>query len=150
MYVWFDALTNYITAIGFGNEERERAVGFEKFWPALHLVGKDILRFHAVYWPAFLMAAGLDQPRAIVAHGMWSSRMARRFKDARKHGRLRVLTAFSHRCHSNFAFVNMVFGGRRLSMILMIAPTVICQALGNLRAHVYHDLTLFAGACLGS
>jgi methionyl-tRNA synthetase len=71
MYVWFDALTNYITAIGFGNEERERAVGFEKFWPALHLVGKDILRFHAVYWPAFLMAAGLEQPRAIVAHGMW-------------------------------------------------------------------------------
>jgi methionyl-tRNA synthetase len=71
MYVWFDALTNYITAIGFGNEERERVVGFKKFWPALHLVGKDILRFHAVYWPAFLMAAGIEQPRAIVAHGMW-------------------------------------------------------------------------------
>ncbi len=71
MYVWFDALTNYITAIGFGNEERERAVGFEKFWPATHLVGKDILRFHAVYWPAFLLAAGIELPRAIVAHGMW-------------------------------------------------------------------------------
>ncbi len=71
MYVWFDALTNYITAIGFGNEERERAVGFEKFWPGLHLVGKDILRFHAVYWPAFLMAADVEQPRAVVAHGMW-------------------------------------------------------------------------------
>ena len=71
MYVWFDALTNYITAIGYGNEERERAVGFEKFWPALHLVGKDILRFHAVYWPAFLLAAGVELPRAIVAHGMW-------------------------------------------------------------------------------
>ena len=71
MYVWFEALTNYITAIGFGNEERERVVGFEKFWPALHLVGKDILRFHAVYWPAFLMAAGVEQPRAVVAHGMW-------------------------------------------------------------------------------
>jgi methionyl-tRNA synthetase len=71
MYVWFEALTNYITAIGFGNEERERAVGFEKFWPALHVVGKDILRFHAVYWPAFLLAAGVELPRAIVAHGMW-------------------------------------------------------------------------------
>jgi methionyl-tRNA synthetase len=71
MYVWFDALINYITAIGFGNEQQQRAVGFEKFWPALHLVGKDILRFHAVYWPAFLMAAGVEQPRAIVAHGMW-------------------------------------------------------------------------------
>jgi methionyl-tRNA synthetase len=71
MYVWFDALTNYITAIGFGNEQQNRAIGFEKYWPALHLVGKDILRFHAVYWPAFLMAAGVEQPRAIVAHGMW-------------------------------------------------------------------------------
>src|SRR6185436_7393713 len=71
MYVWFDALSNYITAIGFGNEQQQRAVGFEKFWPALHLVGKDILRFHAVYWPAFLLAAGVPQPRAIVAHGMW-------------------------------------------------------------------------------
>src|SRR5436190_3536610 len=71
MYVWFDALTNYITAIGFGNEERQKAVGFERFWPALHLVGKDILRFHAVYWPAFLLAAGIELPRAIVAHGMW-------------------------------------------------------------------------------
>jgi len=71
MYVWFDALTNYITAIGFGNEQQEKKIGFEKFWPALHLVGKDILRFHAVYWPAFLLAAGIEQPRAIVAHGMW-------------------------------------------------------------------------------
>jgi len=71
IYVWFEALTNYITAIGFGNQQQDRAVGFEKFWPALHVVGKDILRFHAVYWPAFLMAAGVEQPRAIVAHGMW-------------------------------------------------------------------------------
>jgi methionyl-tRNA synthetase len=71
MYVWFDALSNYITAIGFGNEERERAVGFEKFWPAMHLVGKDILRFHAVYWPAFLLAGGIELPTAVVAHGMW-------------------------------------------------------------------------------
>ena len=71
MYVWFDALTNYITAIGYGNKTREEAVGFERFWPALHLVGKDILRFHAIYWPAFLLAAGVELPRAIVAHGMW-------------------------------------------------------------------------------
>lgn len=71
MYVWFEALTNYITAIGFGNKERERVAGFEKYWPAMHLVGKDILRFHAVYWPAFLLAAGIELPRAIVAHGMW-------------------------------------------------------------------------------
>jgi methionyl-tRNA synthetase len=78
IYVWFDALTNYITAIGFGNEERERAVGFEKFWPAVHLVGKDILRFHAVYWPAFLLAAGLEPPRTVFAHGMWLDATGRR------------------------------------------------------------------------
>jgi methionyl-tRNA synthetase len=71
MYVWFDALTNYITAIGFGNQQQNRAVGFAKFWPGLHLVGKDILRFHAVYWPAFLMAAAVEQPVGIYAHGMW-------------------------------------------------------------------------------
>ncbi len=71
MYVWFDALSNYITAIGFGNEQQNRAIGFEKFWPAQHLVGKDILRFHAVYWPAFLMAGGIEQPHGIYAHGMW-------------------------------------------------------------------------------
>ncbi|HEX8922770.1 MAG TPA: methionine--tRNA ligase [Pyrinomonadaceae bacterium] len=78
IYVWFDALTNYITAIGFGNEERERAVGFEKFWPAVHLVGKDILRFHAVYWPAFLLAAGVEPPRTVFAHGMWLDPTGRR------------------------------------------------------------------------
>ncbi len=71
VYVWFDALSNYITAIGYGNREQDRLFGFEKFWPALHLVGKDILRFHAVYWPAFLMAANVAQPRGVVAHGMW-------------------------------------------------------------------------------
>jgi methionyl-tRNA synthetase len=71
IYLWIDALTNYITAVGFGNEERERAAGFEKFWPAVHLVGKDILRFHAVYWPALLLAAGLEPPRFVFAHGMW-------------------------------------------------------------------------------
>ena len=78
IYVWFDALINYITAVGYGNEERERAVGFEKFWPALHLVGKDILRFHAVYWPAFLLAAGVEQPVAIIAHGMWVDQVGRK------------------------------------------------------------------------
>ena len=74
MYVWFDALSNYITAIGFGNEQFGGLRHFKKFWPAdLQLVGKDILRFHAVYWPAFLMAAGLELPKTIFAHGMWLS-----------------------------------------------------------------------------
>lgn len=67
MYVWFDALSNYVTAIGFGNNEK---TGFDKYWPALHLVGKDILRQHAIYWPAFLMAADIEQPVGIYAHGL--------------------------------------------------------------------------------
>lgn len=71
MYVWLDALSNYITAIGYGNEER-KYVGFEKFWQNVtHLVGKDILRFHTVYWFSFLNAAGLDLPKTVFAHGMW-------------------------------------------------------------------------------
>jgi methionyl-tRNA synthetase len=71
MYVWLDALTNYITAVGYPNSGSE---DFRTFWPAdLHMVGKDILRFHAVYWPAFLMAAGLEPPRRIFAHGWWTN-----------------------------------------------------------------------------
>ena len=64
-YVWFEALLNYITATGWGSDERE----FERRWPATQLVGKDIARFHAVIWPAMLMAAGLQPPRRVFAHG---------------------------------------------------------------------------------
>jgi methionyl-tRNA synthetase len=68
IYVWFDALHNYVTAVGY---DWDPAL-FEKFWPAdVHLVGKDILRFHAVYWPAFLMASGLPLPRTVYGHGWW-------------------------------------------------------------------------------
>jgi len=67
MYVWVDALTNYITALGFPDT---RAAAFTRFWPAdLHVIGKDIVRFHAVYWPAFLMSARLEVPRRIFSHG---------------------------------------------------------------------------------
>lgn len=70
MYLWFDALSNYITAIGYGNP-RPDAAGFEKYWPGMHLVGKDILRFHTIYWWSFLLAAGVELPKAVYAHGMW-------------------------------------------------------------------------------
>ena len=65
MYVWVDALCNYITALDYPNSESEL---FKKYWPGTHIVGKDILRFHAVYWPAFLMAADLQPPKKIFAH----------------------------------------------------------------------------------
>lgn len=73
MYVWMDALTNYISALGYPEAKGSSPTPYQRFWPAdLHVVGKDILRFHAVYWPAFLMAAGLAPPRRIFAHGWWT------------------------------------------------------------------------------
>jgi methionyl-tRNA synthetase len=74
VYVWLDALTNYISALGFGQADSHL---YQEFWQgdgdrlAVHLVGKDILRFHAVYWPAFLMSAGLPLPSQVVSHGWW-------------------------------------------------------------------------------
>ena len=67
IYVWIDALANYITALGWGSDDLSK---FEKYWPAdLQIVGKEITRFHCVYWPAMLMAAGLPLPKSVVAHG---------------------------------------------------------------------------------
>lgn len=67
MYVWVDALTNYLTGVGFPDVDSE---SFRKYWPAdLHVIGKDIIRFHTVYWPAFLMSAGVELPRRVFAHG---------------------------------------------------------------------------------
>jgi methionyl-tRNA synthetase len=70
IYVWLDALINYISALGYPDNSKE----FSEFWPAsAHVVGKDILRFHGVYWPSFLMAAGVELPKSIIAHGWWTN-----------------------------------------------------------------------------
>jgi methionyl-tRNA synthetase len=70
IYVWLDALANYLTALGYGSDDPADKTRFAKFWPAdMHLVGKEITRFHCVYWPAFLMAAGLPLPRSVMANG---------------------------------------------------------------------------------
>ncbi|MCU1249146.1 MAG: methionyl-tRNA synthetase [Edaphobacter sp.] len=70
IYVWLDALANYMTGVGYGSDDPVEQEKFKKYWPAdLHLVGKEIIRFHCVYWPAFLLAAGLPLPKAITAHG---------------------------------------------------------------------------------
>jgi methionyl-tRNA synthetase len=69
VYVWYDALTSYMSGVGYGDDE----IQYEKIWPAdMHLIGKEILRFHAVYWPAFLMAADEPLPTRVVAHGWWT------------------------------------------------------------------------------
>jgi len=70
VYVWLDALINYIAALGFGSEEKESQEKFARYWPAdVQMIGKEIIRFHCVYWPAFLMAAELPLPKTIIAHG---------------------------------------------------------------------------------
>ena len=149
MYVWFDALTNYITAIGFSNEERERAVGFKRFWPALHLVGKDILRFHAVYWPAFLLAAGVELPRAIVAHGMWVDPNGRKMsKTLGNTIDLDVLSRFfSIDAIRYFCLREMVFGqdGRfGYESLIDRANSDLASGLGNLSSRT---LTMIARYC---
>ena len=149
MYVWFDALTNYITAIGFGNDERERAVGFRKFWPALHLVGKDILRFHAVYWPAFLLAAGVELPRAIVAHGMWVDPNGRKMsKTLGNTIELDVLSRFfSIDAIRYFCLREMMFGqdGRfGYESLIDRANSDLASGLGNLSSRT---LTMIARYC---
>lgn len=149
MYVWFDALSNYITAIGFGNKTRQQEVGFEKFWPALHLVGKDILRFHAVYWPAFLIAAGVELPRAIVAHGMWVDAHGRKMsKTLRNAIELDVLHRhFSIDAIRYFCLREMVFGqDGRFSYEALIdrANSDLASGWGNLSSRT---LTMIARYC---
>ena len=68
--MWLDALTNYISALGYPETEADL---YKKYWPGIHVVGKDIIRFHAIFWPAFLMAADLSPPKQIVAHGWWTN-----------------------------------------------------------------------------
>src|SRR6266513_2980245 len=149
MYVWFDALTNYITAIGFGNEQQQRAVGFEKFWPALNLVGKDILRFHAVYWPAFLMAAGVELPRAVVAHGMWLDPNGRKMsKTLGNIIELDILQKhFSIDAIRYFCLREMVFGqdGRfGYEALIDRSNSDLASGLGNLSSRT---LTMIARYC---
>jgi methionyl-tRNA synthetase len=70
MYVWLDALSNYCTAVGLGSKDPAEHKKFERYWPAdVHMIGKEIIRFHCVYWPAFLLAAGLALPKSVIAHG---------------------------------------------------------------------------------
>jgi methionyl-tRNA synthetase len=151
MYVWFDALTNYITAIGWGNAQQEQAVGFEKFWPALHLVGKDILRFHAIYWPAFLMAAGVKLPRAIVAHGMWLDPAGRKMsKTLGNTIELDVLNRhFSIDAIRYFCLRDMVFGqdGRfGYENLIDRTNSDLASGLGNLSSRT---LTMIQRYCEG-
>ncbi|MGH9750002.1 MAG: methionine--tRNA ligase, partial [Candidatus Polarisedimenticolia bacterium] len=122
IYVWLDALANYMTALGYGSDRKL----FARYWPAdLHLIGKDILRFHAVYWPAFLLSAEEPLPKRVVAHGWWLRDQAKISKsrggvvdvvplirdfgaDALRHFLLREMVFGQDASYSDEAFIDRV------------------------------------------
>ena len=112
MYVWFDALTNYMTAAGYAQPGAAAEERFARFWPAdVHLIGKEIVRQHAIYWPAFLMAAGLPLPSQVVSHGWWLMDGAKMSKSkgnvVRPQG---YIERFGLDAFRYFVFREMVFG----------------------------------------
>ncbi len=151
MYVWFDALSNYITAIGYGNDARGGAAEFQKYWPAnLQLVGKDILRFHTVYWPAFLLAAGIEPANTCFAHGMWLSGGRKMSKTLGNVIDLAVLARhFQTDAVRYFALREMVFGqdGDFTYEALIDRVTAdLASGLGNLSSRT---LTMIRNYCDG-
>ncbi|MEQ1643732.1 MAG: methionine--tRNA ligase [Pyrinomonadaceae bacterium] len=148
MYVWMDALTNYITALGYGNAEKA-SVGFEKYWQnVVHLVGKDILRFHTVYWFSFLNAAGLPLPKTVFAHGMWLD------ADGRKMGKTMGNVIEVDVLHEHFQvdalryFVlrDMVFGqdGKfGYENLIERANADLASGLGNLASRTFSMVTKY-------
>jgi len=148
MYVWLDALSNYITAIGYGNSEKN---GLEKYWQNVtHLVGKDILRFHTIYWWSFLLAAGLEVPQTVYAHGMWLD------ADGRKMGKtlgniieIDVLHAhFQIDAIRYFALREMVFGqdGKfGYENLIERANSDLAKGLGNLSSRTFSMIEKYRG-----
>ena len=148
MYVWMDALSNYITAIGYGNEERAN-IGFEKYWHnSVHIVGKDILRFHTIYWWSFLLAAGIDLPQTVYAHGMWLD------ADGRKMGKTLGNVVNIDVLHEHFSvdairyFVSreMVFGhdGKfGYENLIERANADLASGLGNLSSRTLSMITKY-------
>jgi methionyl-tRNA synthetase len=140
MYVWLDALSNYITAMGYGNSERN---GFDTYWQNVtHLVGKDILRFHTIYWFSFLIAAGIDLPKGVYAHGMWLD------ADGRKMGKtlgnvIEVDVLHEHFSADSlryFLMRDMVFGqdGKfGYENLIERANADLASGLGNLAARTF-------------
>lgn len=155
MYVWMDALTNYITAIGYGNAERA-SVGFEKYWQNVtHLVGKDILRFHTVYWFSFLHAAGLPLPKTVYAHGMWLD------ADGRKMGKTLGNVIEVDVLHEHFqvdairyfALRDMVFGqdGKfGYENLIDRANADLASGLGNLASRTFSMITKYRDGVIPS
>jgi len=111
IYVWLDALTNYITALGYMSDDPEKRARFERFWPAdVHLIGKDIVRFHTIYWPIILMALDLPLPKKVYGHGF--------FHDARRQN-----VQIQGQCHRSEVF-NRPLRFRRHPLFLVAGNSV--------------------------
>jgi methionyl-tRNA synthetase len=141
IYVWLDALCNYATAVGFGSDDPADLQRYQHYWPAdVHMIGKEIVRFHCVYWPAFLLAAGLPLPRRIVAHG-WllfeESKMSKsRGNVVRSETILDVLGADALRY---FLFREVVFGqdgSFSFDALVQRFNSDLANGLGNLASRV--------------
>jgi methionyl-tRNA synthetase len=145
-YVWFDALTGYLSAIGFKSNDAL----FERYWPAgLHLVGKEIVRFHTVYWPAFLMAAGLPVPACVFGHGFW---LASGEKMSKSRGNVVdpfVLNeVFGSEALRYFLLREMVFGqdcNFSLEAIVQRANSDLANGLGNLLSRTTAMISKYRG-----
>lgn len=155
MYVWMDALTNYITALGYGNAERDwNELG--KYWSNVtHLVGKDILRFHTVYWFSFLNAAGLPLPKTVFAHGMWLD------ADGRKMGKTLGNVIEVDVLHQHFqvdavryfALREMVFGqdGKfGYENLIERVNADLASGLGNLASRTFSMITKYRDGVIPS
>ena len=150
-YVWFDALTGYMSGIDFKTDEAK----FTKYWPAdVHLVGKDILRFHAVYWPAFLLAAGLPTPKTIFAHGWW---LHKDEKMSKSRGNVQdpylLEEVFGSELLRYYVLREMVFGqGCNFSIdaVIQRANSDLANDLGNLLSRTMAMITKYRGGTIPS
>jgi methionyl-tRNA synthetase len=153
MYVWLDALSNYITAIGYGNDDRAN-VGFEKYWRNVtHLVGKDILRFHTVYWFSFLHAANLKLPDTVYAHGLWLDNQGRKMSKSLGNA---VSLDFLHKHFQTdairyFILREMVFGqdGKfGYENLIERANADLANGLGNLSSRTLSMIAKYSGGAI--